>query len=106
VLIDRSLRAQMEQSALVLTRETSVWRAWIGFNASHSLGLMLFGAVYAYLALALPAVLPQSTFLLALGAAVLLSYTWLARRYFFSVPFRGVLVALVLYGAGWAAALS
>jgi hypothetical protein len=103
---DRSLRTQMEQTTLVLTRETSVWRAWIGFNASHSLGLMLFGAVYGHLALVLPAVLLQSLFLLALGAVVLLTYTWLARRYFFSVPFRGVVLALLLYGAGWATALS
>jgi hypothetical protein len=29
-----------------------MWKAWIGFNASHSFGLILFGTVYAYLALA------------------------------------------------------
>lgn len=103
---DRNLRAQMEQTTLVLTRETTVWKAWIGFNASHSLGLMLFGLVYGHHALVSPAVLLQSPFLMILGAVVLLTYTWLARRYFFSVPFRGVVAALLLYGAGLAAALS
>jgi hypothetical protein len=97
---DRELRAQMENSTLVLTRETSVWKAWIGFNASHSLGAMLFGAVYGHLALVQPAVLASSPFLLVLGAALLLAYAWLGRRYWFSVPFRGIVLATLLYGAG------
>jgi hypothetical protein len=51
---DPTLQARMSEVSLVLARETTVWRAWIGFNASHSLGMILFGAVYAYLALAHP----------------------------------------------------
>lgn len=97
---DRELRAQMEHSTLVLTRETSVWKAWIGFNASHSLGAMLFGAVYGHLAMVQPGVLAHSPFLLATGGALLLSYAGLARRYWFSVPFRGIVLALALYAAG------
>ena len=97
---DRELRAQMEHSALVLTRETNVWKAWIGFNASHSLGAMLFGTVYGDLALVRPGVLASSPFLLAVGAALLLAYAWLGRRYWFSVPFRGILLALALYAGG------
>ena len=97
---DRELRAQMERSTLVLTRETTVWRAWIGFNASHSLGALLFGAVYGYLALVQPAALAGSPFLLGAGGALLLAYAWLGRRYWFRVPFRGIVLALVLYAAG------
>ena len=97
---DANLPAQMAQSALVLTRETNVWKAWIGFNASHSLGAMLFGTVYGHLALAQPTVLLGSPFLLTIGGVVLLTYTWLARRYWFSVPFRGVALASALYAAG------
>jgi len=103
---DRSVRAQMEGSALVLTRETTVWKAWIGFNASHSLGALLFGAVYGHLAWAQPAVLRGSPFLLAVGAASLLGYTWLARRYWFSVPFRGTVLATLLYAAGAVSSLT
>ena len=99
------LRAQMEQGTLVLTRETSVWKAWIGFNASHSLGAMLFGAVYGHLALAYPAVLLHSPVLLGVGAALLLAYAWLGRRYWFSVPLRGIVLSLLLYAAGVIATL-
>jgi hypothetical protein len=97
---DAALPARMAQSTLVITRETTVWKAWIGFNASHSLGAMLFGAVYADLALVHPAVLWSSPVLLASGGAMLAAFTWLARRYWFSVPFCGVALALVLYLAG------
>ncbi len=100
---DAELPAQMDKSALVLTRETTVWKAWIGFNASHSLGAMLFGAVYGHLALTQPVVLLHSPFLLAVGGALLLAYTWLGRRYWFSVPFRGLVLASGLYAAGVAA---
>ena len=94
---DRDLPAQMARSTLVLTRETTVWKAWIGFNASHSLGAILFGAVYGYLSLAHSAFLFQSTFLLSLGLVFLLGYTFLGKRYWFSVPFRGILLATALY---------
>jgi hypothetical protein len=90
----------MQQSALVLTRQTTVWRAWIGFNASHSFGLMLFGLVYGYLALAAPAMLFGSLMLRALGVAVLAGWVVLSRLYFFRVPFRSVAVAIALYLGG------
>jgi len=102
---DRELPALMARSALVLTRETTVWKAWIGFNASHSLGAMGFGAVYGHLALVQPAVLLSSPFLIAVGGALLLTYGWLARRYWFSVPFRGIVLAAALYAAGIAVSL-
>ena len=94
------------QSALVLTRETTVWKAWIGFNASHNLGAMLFGIVYGHLALVQPIALAGSPFLLVVGAVVLLAYGWLARRYWFSVPFRGVVLAGLLYAGGVVATLA
>lgn len=94
----------MKRSALVLTRETTVWKAWIGFNASHSLGILMFALVYAWLALAVPNLLFGSVFLRVLGLVFLLSYVVLARLYWFSVPFRGVVLATVLYIAGLATA--
>ena len=92
----------MQQAVPRITRQTTMWRAWVGFNASHSLGLILFGLIYAYLALAVPALLFGSIFLQVLGFALLLGYVVLARRYFFSVPFRGVVLATALYVAGLA----
>ena len=100
---DPALTAAMKLDHPVITRQTTVWRANLGFNATHSMGLMLFGLIYGYLALAQPVMLWQSSFLLALGLATLIAYVVLARLYFFSVPFRGVTLAALFYMAGLAA---
>jgi len=99
---DSSVRVAMERANPVITRQTTVWRATKGFNASHSLGIIAFALVYGYLALWRSVVLGGSLFLLALGMVVLLAYLALARRYFFSIPFRGVALATALYASGWA----
>lgn len=97
---DRSVREAMAATSMVITSQTTYWRAWIGFNASHSLGLMLFGLVYGYLALAHPALLAGSVFLQALGFVVLLAYIVLAKLYWFVTPLAGMSLSLVLYVAG------
>jgi hypothetical protein len=84
----------------------TMWRAWVGFNASHSLGILLFGLFYGYLALARPDVLFRSVFLSGLGFCSLCAYAALAKVYWFSVPFKGVLVALSLYIIAVAVGLS
>jgi hypothetical protein len=97
---DPALKAGMMAIPPVISRQMTMWQAWIGFNASHSLGVILFGAVWAYLALAHPAFLFRSGFLLALGLLVLLAYLALGKAYWFSTPFYGILLATALYGLG------
>jgi hypothetical protein len=94
---DAELRARLDQVSPVITRQTTMWKAWIGFNASHSYGALLFGAVYGYLALVHTTVLFQSWFLLGLGLLFLVGFAVLAKRYWFSVPFRGILLATAFY---------
>jgi hypothetical protein len=94
---DPELRTRMREVSPVITRQTTMWKAWIGFNASHSIALILFGAVYGYLALAQSEFLFRSVFLLGLGLLVLLAYVFLAKSYFFRTPLRSVLVATALY---------
>jgi hypothetical protein len=97
---DPDLTAKMMTVPLVMTQETTMWRAWVGFNATHSFGLILFGALYGYLAIRHSVFLFHSWFLLALGFALLLGYAGIARLYFFTAPFRGVALATVLYLLG------
>jgi hypothetical protein len=84
----------------VISRETTMWRVWVGLNATHSFGLILFGALYGYLAVCHSRLLFHSWFLLALGFALLLGYAVIARFYFFASPFRGVVLAAVFYLLG------
>ena len=96
---DAALQERMEQVSPVITSQTTMWRCWIGFNASHSLGVISFGLIYAYLALARPDVLLQSHFLLALGLVLIVAYLLLARAYWFSIPFTGAGLSLLCYMA-------
>lgn len=96
---DPEVRRSMEGDSPRISRQTTMWKAWIGFNASHSLGAMFFGLVYAYLAIAHPALMFSSAFLLGVGALLLVSLLVLARRYWFSIPFRGIGLSFILYVA-------
>lgn len=94
---DPTLAEHMQNVAPVITRQTTVWKAWVGFNASHSLGAMLFGLVYGYLALAAPLALLRDGFLLGLGVLFLASMAVLAWRYWFRIPLIGISLALLLF---------
>ncbi|HEX8986809.1 MAG TPA: hypothetical protein VF816_02525 [Rhodocyclaceae bacterium] len=94
---DPDLVARMQGVSPFITDETSMWQAWLGFNASHGFGAILFGAVYGYLSLAHGEFLFRSPFLLSLGLLLLMGYVLLAKRYWFSRPLRAILVATSLY---------
>ena len=97
---DASLAEQMKRVAPVISKQTTMWRAWIGFNASHSLGAMLFGVVYGYLAIFHPELLLQSRFLLLVGILFLGAFVVLAKRYWFAVPLAGLVASTVLFATG------
>jgi hypothetical protein len=103
---DADLRARLDAVSPVITKQTTFWRAGIGFHASHSAGVMFFGVLYAWLAMAQPALLFGSPFLASLGLVLLLHWLVLAHLYWFSIPFRGIALALACYVAGWAVALT
>ena len=96
---DPVLEISMSQISPVITKETTMWRAWVGFNASHSMGLMLFGLVFGFLALAHGELLFRSPFLLVVGLAMLGGFVVLSKVYFFRVPLTGVSIALACYVA-------
>lgn len=96
---DPQLIEHMKRVSTVITKETDMWKSWIGFNASHSLGAILFGLVYGYLATSHPMFLFASYFLLITGFCLLASLVVIARLYWFSIPFRGISIAFACYCA-------
>jgi hypothetical protein len=74
-----------------------MWRCWMGFNVSHSMGLILFGLVYGYLALARDQLLFRSPFLLLVGLVMLACLIVVCRLYFFTAPLIGVSISSVFY---------
>ena len=76
---DPALQISMSQTSPVITKEMTMWRCWIGFNATHSMGLILFGLVFAFLALAHGQILFRSPLLLAVGLVMLGGYVVLCK---------------------------
>ena len=100
---DSALQVGMSRSSPLITSETTVWRCWVGFNASHSIGLILFGVIYGFLAIAHGPLLFHSPFLLIVGLGMLGALLAIARVYLFSVPFACIGISLVCYVASIAA---
>ena len=94
---DSSVSEAMKTSSLVLTKETSMWKAWIGFNASHSLGAMLLAGVYIPLSWSYFDIIQQSTWLLLLPVVTGLSYIALAKLYWFRIPLIGTSISTVCF---------
>ena len=97
---DTHLERQMGLVSPEISRQTTMWRAWVGFNASHSLGALLFALLFGWFGLAQPQLFFASKFPVAVGFAMLAAYVLLAIRYWFWIPLAGVSIALLLYG--WA----
>ena len=98
---DNDLLDRMKATSPVISRQTSMWKAWVGFNASHSLGAILFGTIFGYLAVQQPALLFQSYFLAAAGLSVLGGYLVMAKLYWFEWPLLGILLAFLAYVAAF-----
>ena len=103
---DPALQARMREVSPVITRETTMWRCWVGFNASHSMAAMLYGLIYGFFAVSHRDLLFSSPYLLVVGFLMVGGFVLLAKAYWFSVPYAGTSVALACYVTGVIAALA
>ena len=94
---DPAVTQAMKNTSPVLTKETSMWAAWIGFNASHSLGALLVAAFYIPMAASHMALIQQSLWFSLLPSIVGVCYLILAKRYWFKIPFMGILIATICF---------
>ena len=94
---DSSVTEAMKTTSPILTRETSIWNAWIGFNASHSLGAMLVAAVYIPLSVSYFEIIKESVWFSILPVIIGISYLLLAKKYWFKIPFFGILISTICF---------
>lgn len=99
---DDAVRTAMEGTTLRLTRQTTMWKAWIGFNHSHSIGAVTFGGVFLILALQDFASLAANTALMRVATVVPLIYLWVAMRFWFVIPRIGVGIGATCFLAAFA----
>lgn len=94
---DSSVNGAMKTTSPVITKETSMWDAWVGFNASHSLGAMLVAGFYIPLTVSFFNVIQESVWFSVLPAIIGFSYLILAKKYWFRIPFYGVLISTACF---------
>lgn len=90
---DSAAVTAMQNTFPVLTKETTMWKAWIGFNASHSAGAIFFGLVNILLVARYFSVIQYSGLLHILNLFTVSFYLWLGKRYWFKVPFTGICIS-------------
>ena len=97
---DDDLASRLEAAVVPLSDATNMMRLWVGFNASHALGALVFSLSYGYLALAHEDVFFDTGYLTVVGALYLVAMLITSIRYWFSVPSIGIGLAALLYLAG------
>jgi hypothetical protein len=98
---DPAVALSMAASPVRLARGgTTMWRAWVGFNFSHSIGAILFGGLCIFAGAALGTVALPSYSLLIL-VAISLIYLVLSVLYWFRVPTAGIAVASLCLLVAW-----
>ena len=91
----------MKTSSPILTKETTMWKAWIGFNASHSSGAIFIGLVNLYLAANYFEVLKSDHVFFIFNILTAGFYVWLAKKYWFRIPFTGIVITFSCYLIGY-----
>lgn len=104
VPVDPSVTQAMANSALRLSRGgTDMWRAWIGFNFSHSLGLLLFGALAIWAASRIKTLPVGMMPALTLIGCI---YLVLALLYWFRIPAIGIAIGTGCFAVAWILSLN
>jgi hypothetical protein len=96
--LDSALREAMQKSAIAIHPNTNLWRAWLGFNLSHSLGITFFGITFLYIGIDQPSLFTQSIILQVCTIIVSLSYVVLSIKFWFINPAVGSGIALMCFG--------
>ena len=104
VPVDPSVAQAMANSALRLSGgRTDMWRAWIGFNFSHSLGVLLVAWLALWAGFRIK-MLPVGIIMPAL-TLIGCAYEVLALLYWFGIPAIGVAVGTGCFAAAWVLSL-
>jgi hypothetical protein len=95
---DPALRAAMQSSTVAIHPTANLWKAWLGFNLSHSVGVLLFGGFLITTGISSPGF--ASGFLVRVVIAVVaIVYVVLANVFWFRDPLVGTAIAATLIAA-------
>ncbi len=94
---NEKLIADMKVSYPILTKEMNMWNAWVGFNASHSSGVIFIGVINLYLALQYFSILQSDHFFFLFNILTIGFYFCVGIKFWFKIPLTGVTIILICY---------
>lgn len=98
---DAELAKRMSESRVLLTGRTSLWLAWVGFNLSHSLGAVAFGAAVVLMGWNGSSFAQNGSFYVPFALVVSSLYLFLGIRYWFRTPILGCGLSVACFLASW-----
>ena len=98
---DPQLAKRMSESRVRLTGRTDLWLAWVGFNLSHGLGAMVFGAFVVMLGWDAAWFAMQARVIVPFSFVVAAVYLYLGTRYWFRTPIIGCGFSVACFAVSW-----
>ncbi len=92
-----NVRLAMQASRLALSPSINLWKAWLGFNFSHSLGLLVFGGGLVVMAWGHFPYLAGNRPLQVTAVAVAIAYFALSARFWFWIPTLAIGIGLTCF---------
>ncbi|MEO0470257.1 MAG: hypothetical protein AAF206_11590 [Bacteroidota bacterium] len=97
---DPEMLDRMKRFHAPITDQTNLWRAWLGFNGSHSSGAIFFGSVNLMLAWSQPDWYASAWGLQVLNLMMLGFYIFLAKKFWFKLPLIGISLSSLFFLIG------
>jgi hypothetical protein len=98
---DPALAEAMARGRVLMTRRVDLWSGWVGFNLSHSLGAVAFGAFVLLLGRSAESFAGQAAYAVPLAAAVSGAFLAIGVRYWFRTPIVGCAFAFGCFALSW-----
>jgi hypothetical protein len=98
---DPALADAMARGRVLLTKQVDVWRGWVGFNLSHSLGAVAFGAFVLAAGRSAESFAAQAAVCGPLALVVSGAFLLLGVRYWFKIPIAGCALAFACFALSW-----
>lgn len=95
--VQKNVMEEMRNASPNLSTDLSMWKAWIGFNASHSAGLIFIAVVNCFLVLKHFSIVQKSHFYFLFNIVTIAFYVFLAKKYWFTPPLVGGSIALLSF---------
>lgn len=94
---DKKLIDDLKSASTNLSKHTNMWSGWIGFNTSHSAGLMFIGIVNIYLSSKYFALMQTDNLFFIFNILTVGFYVWIAKKYWFKIPQTGIIITFICF---------